>query len=161
VKSAPLKINGREVAGIDIKGDGGFIILPPAPGRFWDPILGPDTPLTELPAWAIRENTSIVASERIQSTGSLDAYCEAILRRARKAILEAPPGTHFHTLRRVAYHVAGFCDANGMPASVALDEMERASLELAGGDPKKALRTAQAAFAAGLRRPYPSRERPR
>jgi hypothetical protein len=36
---------------IDVRGDGGSIIVPPGPGRFWDPHLGPDTPLPAMPEW--------------------------------------------------------------------------------------------------------------
>jgi hypothetical protein len=160
VKSGPLVVAGNPVLGADVKASGGFVLLPPAPNRFWDPLLGPDTPLADLPAWAIMTDTAPAArSTRIQPTGSLDGFCEAVLRRARQEILEAPPGSHFDTLRRIAYHVAGFCDANGMPASIALDELERAALELEGGSPKKALKVVQDAFAAGLRKPYATRER--
>ena len=159
VKSAALVVEGRPILGVDILGDGGAAILPPGPQRSWDPILGPDTPLALLPSYAVMADTRPAAGERIQATGSLDRFCEAVLRQARQTILEAPPGTHFDTLRRVAHHVAGFCDANGMPASLALDEMEQASQELGADDPRKALKVVQDAFAAGLRKPYPPRER--
>src|SRR5215472_11074894 len=55
VKNAALVVEGRPILGVDILGDGGGAILPPGPQRSWDPILGPDTPLAELPAWAIME----------------------------------------------------------------------------------------------------------
>jgi putative DNA primase/helicase len=34
---------------LDIRGDGGSLILPQGPGRSWDPILGPDLPLAPMP----------------------------------------------------------------------------------------------------------------
>ena len=36
-------------AGVEIKGDRGWITLPPGPGRFWDPHLGLDLPLAPFP----------------------------------------------------------------------------------------------------------------
>jgi putative DNA primase/helicase len=53
VVTGPLRIAGEVVPGVDIKGDGGSLILPPGPGRFWDPILGFETSLAPLPWWAI------------------------------------------------------------------------------------------------------------
>jgi hypothetical protein len=38
---------------LDVRGDGGYVVLPPGPGRFWDPHLGPDTPLTAMPEWLV------------------------------------------------------------------------------------------------------------
>jgi hypothetical protein len=38
---------------LDIRCDRGSLMLPPGPGRFWDPHLGPDTPLPVMPAWMV------------------------------------------------------------------------------------------------------------
>jgi putative DNA primase/helicase len=53
VKSGPLWLAGKSVPGVDIKGDKSSLILPPGPGRSWDPILGPAMPLASLPWWAV------------------------------------------------------------------------------------------------------------
>jgi hypothetical protein len=49
-----------------------------------------------------------------------------------------------------------------MPASLALDEMERAALAQPRSNPcptqKQILKTVGSAFVAGLRKPYPARE---
>jgi hypothetical protein len=54
VKSGALKIAGELVAGVDIKADRSSCMLPSGPGRYWDPILGPQTALAPLPWWAIQ-----------------------------------------------------------------------------------------------------------
>jgi hypothetical protein len=38
-------IAGRLGPGLDVRGDGGSLIMPSGPGRMWDPHLGPDTAL--------------------------------------------------------------------------------------------------------------------
>jgi hypothetical protein len=38
-------------AGLEVKGDGSWITLPPGPGRRWDPLVGPETLLAPMPDW--------------------------------------------------------------------------------------------------------------
>lgn len=57
IKGGPLRINGRECPGVDIRGEGGYIVAPPslhASGRYYEweasSVLG-EVDLAELPAW--------------------------------------------------------------------------------------------------------------
>jgi hypothetical protein len=89
--------------------------------------------------------------------GELSPYCEKALRNARKAILEAPTGERHDTVLRTVFNIAGLVEGYGMPASLALDELERAAIAQPRNKPrpsdKEILRTVKDAFDAGLRHP--------
>jgi putative DNA primase/helicase len=151
--------DGRSAPGIDIRGDGSSAIVPPGPGRFWDPHLGPDLKLAPLPIWAMPSSApdaSAAPAAPIAPVGKLSAYGEKVLRSARREILEAPPGQRHSTVLRVVYSIAGFVDGFGLPAGLALDEMERAALKQPRSRPrpstKEIAKTVRDAFAAGLRK---------
>jgi len=85
---------GRLGPHLDIRGDAGSLILPPGPGRFWDPHLGPDTPLQPMPKWmAIREpERHTTATEPVRPETGLSPYGEAALDDACRRIIAAPAG---------------------------------------------------------------------
>jgi hypothetical protein len=95
------------------------------------------------------------------AVGDLSAYCEAALRSARREILNGPAGQRHDTLLRVVFNIAGLIDGYGMPANLALDEMEHAALAQPRNKPrpgnKEILKTVRDAFAAGLRHPRKKR----
>jgi hypothetical protein len=143
---------------LDIRGDGGSLIMPPGPGRRWDPHLPYTLPLAPLPVWvtsSIEDQHHAAPSAPVAPVGELSAYGENIIRSARKDILEAPSGQRHATLLRVAYSVAGYVDGCGLPASFALDELERAALAQPRNNPrpndKAILKTVRESFTAGLR----------
>jgi hypothetical protein len=60
---------------LDIRADGGSLLLPPGPGRFWDPHLGPDTPLAPMPKWMVivePELPAALAPYRVGDSDFLD-----------------------------------------------------------------------------------------
>jgi len=81
--------------GLDVRGDGGSLILPPGPRRRWDPHLAYDeTPLADMPEWmrnSEREQPPHV--DRLPPRGrDYSRYGEGALNRIVAAILGAPLG---------------------------------------------------------------------
>jgi len=114
---------------LDVRGDGGALILPPGPGRFWDPHLGLDTPLMPVPAWMTPpEPERIARVPRIKTT--LTPYCEAALRNTYQRIVEAPCGQQETTLNNAAFALGGLIASRGMPADAALELLQLAASKM-------------------------------
>jgi hypothetical protein len=101
--------DGRKCPGVDIRGDGGSAILPPEPGRFWDPLLNLDLPLAPLPLWArTRPQPTSWRPWRIGERKPEDeetserAAKDAIDAAAREALM-AQLGQQQHELNRSAF----------------------------------------------------------
>jgi hypothetical protein len=160
VKSGTLVIDGQEIAGIEVKGDGpsGHCIVA-GRGYEWQPYYPLTLALAPCPPWMIMANDRHHAapSAPVAPVGKLSRYCETALRNARKAILEAPAGQRHDTLLRIVFNIAGLVDGYGMPAALALDELERAAIAQPRNKPrpshKDILKTVRDAFDAGLRHP--------
>jgi hypothetical protein len=162
VKSGNLRIAGRPVPFVDIKGDRGYTALPPGPNRYWDAHLGADTVPAPLPSWAIMPAGPQHARIELKPPaegGYLSPYCEAILRRACREIEATKAGKHDAIVRTV-YNTAGFCGPNGMPEALALYELTQAALTLDGGRRSQAsvIETVGSAFSAGKAAPKPRKD---
>ena len=161
---------------LDVRGDGGALILPPGPGRYWDPHLGLDTPLAPMPDWihapvprleAANASRLEAASERsfFRPTGELSSYCEAALRRAYREITQAPDGQQESTLYREAYGLGQLVGEWRMPPALALDVLRSAADNMPFYDPgrpwlpKELERKINDRFTAGLRQPRPKEAR--
>ncbi len=154
--------SGQLGAYLDIRGDGGSLILPPGPGRFWDPHLGPETPLASMPEWmVIAEPAPIAASEIAPPSRPqrLSAYAEAALDGAVRAIVSAPAGQQRDTLNREIYSIARLVAGGTLPAGLAIEALTWAGRQLRSYDPRRPWRPAdldkmvRSAFADGLARP--------
>jgi putative DNA primase/helicase len=155
-------IAGKLAPYVDIRGDGGSLILPPGPGRFWDPLLGPDTPIPPMPGWM--EIIEIATSEppiaqRPTRPQPLSRYAEAALDGAVKAIVDAPAGQQRDTLNREIYSIARLVAGGAMPPGLAIESLQWAGRRLRSYDPRRPWRPAdldkmvRTAFADGLARP--------
>jgi hypothetical protein len=150
---------GRLGHGLDVKGDGGFLILPPGPGRSWDPLLGYSTPLAPMPEWMVVRRREKPATPATDSTarpvGRLDRYCERALDAAVRAIVTATNGRQHTTLNKEAFSIAGLVDY-GLPADLALKSLRWAAKKMPSYDAhrpwldKELNRIIDVAFTAGL-----------
>jgi putative DNA primase/helicase len=147
---------------VDIRGDGGSLILPPGPGRFWDPLLGPDTPIPPMPAWmeiAEAAAPEPLIAQRPTRPQPLARYAEAALDGAVKAIVDAPAGQQRDTLNREIYSIARLVAGGAMPPGLAIESLQWAARRLRSFDPRRPWRPGEldklvrSAFADGLARP--------
>jgi putative DNA primase/helicase len=150
---------------LDIRGDGGYVVVPPGVGRFWDPHLGPDTPLAPMPEWmmptAPERPQAVSRGEHVQTKGHLSPYCEAAIRRACNRIIKAPCGSQESTLNDEAFGLGTLVECWGMPSKLALECLNEAAALMSNCDHRRPWRQKEldrkvtAAFAAGLRHPRP------
>jgi hypothetical protein len=147
---------------LDIRGDRGSVILPPGPGRFWDPLLGPNTPIPPMPAWmAIGETAApkLPATHRPARPQRLSRYAEAALDDAVATIINAPTGQQRDTLNREIYSIARLVAGGEMPAGLAMESLQWAVRRLQSFDAHRPWRPGEldklvrTAFADGLARP--------
>jgi hypothetical protein len=153
-------IAGKLGAGLDVRGDGGSLILPPGPGRFWDPHLAYDgVPLAEMPSWMKLAEPEPRPPPSGRPVGTLDRYNEVALDHAIRAILEAPAGQQRHTLNREAFSIATLVEGAGMPPSLALQALHWAASQVTSHNrhrpwrPRELEKKVDDAFRDGLRHP--------
>ena len=157
-----LSSQDRLGPGLEVKGDGAWITLPPGPGRAWDPYLGPATTLADMPAWmvvaeAATDNLSVaLRTVRLQP---ITRYAEVALDAAVKGIVTAPAGQQRDTLNREIYSIARLVAGGAMPAGLAIESLQWAARQLRSYDARRPWRSAEldkivrASFADGLARP--------
>jgi hypothetical protein len=148
---------------LDIRGDGGSVLLPPGPERFWDQHLGPDTPLAPMPEWMVIAEPELPSepapSQRPTRPQHLSRYGEAALDAAVKAIVGASAGQQRDTLNREIYSIARLVAGGSLPASLAIESLRWAASQLRSYDLHRPWRPAEldkivrSAFADGLVRP--------
>jgi hypothetical protein len=131
--------------GLEVKGDGAWITLPPGPDRYWDPILTLDTPLAPMPPWM-----EITVDERPQRQRplrrpELSRYGERALDRALSAILEAAAGEQRNTINREAYGIGQLVAGGEIPADLALGELLWAADKVPSFDQRRLWRPGQCA----------------
>ena len=160
--------SGELAPHLDIRGDGGSLILPPGPGRFWDPHLGPDTPLPAMPEWmriVEPESQPISQDAAPLRPQRLSRFAEAALDAAVKAITSAPDGQQRDTLNREVYSIAGLAGSGVLPTGLAIEALQWAARQLRSYDHRHPWRTAEldkivrGAFADGLMHPRQPKRR--
>jgi putative DNA primase/helicase len=156
--------SGELAPHLDIRGDGGSLILPPGPGRFWDPVLGVDTPIAPMPEWMVIAQPELSSDPapsppRPTRPQPLSRYAEAALDAAVKAITGAPDGQQRDTLNSEIYGIARLVAGGVLPAGLTIESLQWAGRQLRSFDPRRPWRPAEldkivrGAFADGLVRP--------
>jgi hypothetical protein len=161
--------NGTRGRGIgpqlDWRGLGGYVIAPsPDSGYSWDPYLGIDTPLAEVPAALLPIEKARDSAPAPRSDG-LSRYAEGALDQACRAILAAPEGEQEHTLNAECLSIGSLAGAGGIPQSIALQALLYIASRIPDYDPNRPWRTIEIdakvrrAFAHGLAHPRKSEVR--
>jgi hypothetical protein len=160
--------SGELAPHLDIRGDGGSVLLPPGPGRFWDHHLGPDTALPPMPEWmriVEPEAQPISQDAAPPQPQRLSRFAEAALDAAVKAITSAPEGQQRDTLNREVYSIAGLAGSGVLPTGLAIEALQWAARQLRSYDHRRPWRAAEldkivrGAFADGLMHPRQPKRR--
>jgi len=160
--------SGELAPHLDIRGDGGSVLLPPGPGRFWDHHLGPDTALPPMPEWmriVEPEAQPISQDAAPPQPQRLSRFAEAALDAAVKAITSAPDGQQRNTLNREVYSIAGLAGSGVLPTGLAIEALQWAARQLRSYDHRRPWRAAEldkivrGAFADGLMHPRQPKRR--
>jgi hypothetical protein len=136
---APVRSSqDRLGAGLEVKGDGAWITLPPGPGRFWDQHLGPDTPIAPMPAWmATVEPKRPPSVEPVKPTAGLSPYADAAVDSACRRILAAPAGKQEATLNAQSFAIGTLAGAGAIPADFARRALIWAASQIRSFDPAR------------------------
>jgi hypothetical protein len=155
-------IAGKLGPGLDIRGDGGSLTLPPGPGRFWDPVLGLDTPIADMPGWMIIPEP-VIEPARIEHIErrrvDLSRYAEVALDGAVNRIIRAGPGQQESTLNTEVFSIGRLAGGGVIPAGLAIEALLWAGRRMASHDPHRPWRPAdidkkvRLTLAAGLAKP--------
>jgi len=116
-------------AGLDVRGDGGYVIVPsPGSGYSWDPLLNFDT-VAMAPApewlWPHRPARPTMPLPPAAVAG-LSRYGEAAIESACNAIARAPGGEQEKTLNAECFAIGTAAAAGLLPADIALRALLRA-----------------------------------
>jgi hypothetical protein len=146
-------------AGVDIRAEGGYAIMPPSPG--YD-IVDASMP-ADAPAWLLDLIDPPAAIQVAQtytppSTRIPDRYAEAALDGECRAVATAPEGTRNDRLNIAAVKLGSLVAAGALSESVVRAELRRAALH-AGLDPRETDLTIASGLAFGLTQPRAVPER--
>lgn len=125
-------------AGLDCRGDGGYIILPPSrheSGQRYAWQVDDEQPIEDAPDWLLRAVTVAAApsagkdSDQALPSGVRNpkAYVAAALSKATSEIANAPPGTANNTLNSAAYGFQKFINAGWVSRQRVEDELFQAA----------------------------------
>ncbi|MFG1329628.1 DUF3987 domain-containing protein [Xanthobacter autotrophicus] len=159
---------GKVASGIDVRGDGGYVVLAPSvrsDGRSYQWLSVPfaDTDFPDAPDWLYRlierpkpEPVSAPSPPIRPLPDTLDprrlAYAQSALEREAKAVASAAEGGRNHRLNTAAHNVGTFVAAGFLDEGEARDTLLAAALEC-GLTAPEARRTIASGMKAGLAKP--------
>ena len=167
----PIRNSAGKIApGIDVRGDGGYVIVPPSPGY----AMADESDMAEVPDWLMpilvppappeRPTAPAHAAPPVRphnpdggthyGVAALDSECDAIRR--------AWDGSKHHTLNKAAFSIGGLVAAGELQEGFAFTELSAALADIrhACKDFRHAQNTLRTAFQDGMRQPRDVPERP-
>jgi hypothetical protein len=167
----PIRNSAGKIApGIDIRGDGGYVIVPPSPGY----AIADDSEVAEVPDWLIpilapvappappERHTAPSPPLRQHNPDGGTHYGVAALESECDAIRRAWDGSKHHTLNKAAFSIGGLVAAGELQEGFAFTELSAALADIrhACKDFRHAQNTLRTAFQDGMRQPRDVPERP-
>src|SRR6266542_2253025 len=149
--------------GLDIRSDGGYIILPsPGSSYEWDPLYNFTTVALLLAPdwlWPPKPSRSALPLPPVKPASGLSPYGEAAIEKACDTIARAPAGEQERTLNAEAFSIGTLAGAGLVPADIALRALLRAGSTMPDHDarwpcrPEEIDLKVRRAFSAGLQHP--------
>lgn len=122
---------GRRLGpGLDVRGDGGYIVAPPsvhAAGRRYQ-WLDKATEPAPLPDWLHQRLAHREPARRTESIVLDNAYARTALHRASYAVAHAPVGTRNNTLNRAAFRMGRLVDTGAVARNTVETTLENAAV---------------------------------
>jgi hypothetical protein len=146
--------------GIDVRGEGGYVVAPPSvlsDGRCYHWIKGP-TEIAKAPVWLVELTLPpppVPRSEPKPLTGDVDCYCAAAITDELRQLEQAGENTRNDTLNRTSFAIASFVRAGAVPEDWARAILESRAVSV-GLSALESRRTIASAFAAAQPREIPS-----
>lgn len=145
VKNSASKIGPH----LDVRGDGGYIIVPPGPGRVWDASANLETmPLPPMPEWMVTTKSvtqvpqpAMQAGMQRRTSGELTTYGEAALDNAVRRIISAGAGEQEVKLNNEVYCIGTLAGGGEIPQDLGLNAMLLAARNLPSLDHHRPWRT--------------------
>lgn len=146
-----------DLAGIDLRGDGGYVVAPPSVHRSGNAYswLDPTRELRATPAWLKDEERPAVRTGPVSPTafeGDGTPYGLAVLRDEIDRLRAAQVGTRNHELNRCAFVLAQLAGGGELLEATARSAAQETGLAI-GLDEWECNQTIDSAFDAGLRQP--------
>jgi hypothetical protein len=139
---------GRLGRGIDVRGDGGYILVSPSRhisgGRYrWQ-----EAPIAAMPPWLVARclPPEPAPTGRAEPPAHLDAWARAALDAETAAVRAAVEGTRNHTLNRAAFALGQLVGSGTLEEADVVDQLADAAAAAGLGDHE-----ARATIASGLR----------
>ena len=151
---------GRIGLGIDVRGDGGSIVMPPsilADGRGYQWVRNGAGTFGDAPEWLVQAALPPPPPPRREPkplTGDVSKYVAAAVAAELRDLGNAVSGTRNESLNRAAFALAGFVLAGALPEDWARAELERRALAI-GLPTIEVRKTIESAFAAAQPRSLP------
>lgn len=147
----------RDVLGIDLRADGGYVLAPPSIHLSgWRYVwLDPLTPPAPAPSWLERQLESappVQATQPPSFEGDGSTYGLAALRDELQRLRSARVGTRNHQLNRSGFALARLVAGGELLETAARSQLLTAAIAI-GLDEPEARQTLDSAFVAGSRRP--------
>jgi hypothetical protein len=148
--------------GLDVRGDGGYVILPSeGSGYAWDPLYNfRSVSLIGAPEWLWPPKPSLPPfSGPIVPVVGLNRYGEAAINAACNAIFTAPAGQQERTMNAECFSIGTLAGAGAVPEGIALRALLHAAATMPDYDkaypwrPEEITAKVHRAFSAGMRHP--------
>jgi hypothetical protein len=145
-------------SGVDVRGDGGYVIAPPSRHRAGGTYLwtsGGDPP--PMPDWLERlvdppTRQSTTARDPVPLSVAVDRWAEAAMRGEVERVHHAPEGTRNHTLNRAAFSLGQIAGAGLLDPDVIETHLRDAAITVGLGE-RETMLTIRSGLSAGLEHP--------